>query len=388
VFNDAGADVDFRVESDTVENALFVDGATGNVGVGATPSFSVDVVRSGGDAQLRLMSQATGTNGIIFRNNAVPTSGKGAILYPNGSAVGGDTMQFVVDNAERMRIDTSGKVGIGTTAMNYKLNLREEGTVGDTSVYMQFTTTDTGTANTDGGVIGLGVGSSPIMYVTNYENAALAFSTNNTERMRITSGGNFLVGGATTTTGFAVIKGVTYGEFYISMNHPTSTPSGYGYADFLYNGGLIGNISQNGTTAVAYNTTSDYRLKENVAPMTGALAKVLELNPVTYTWKVDGSAGQGFIAHELQTICPDAVTGEKDATEIRQVEVSPAVPATYDDEGNELTPAVEAVYEEREVPKYQGMDTSFLVATLTAAIQELKAELDEAKARIAALEGQ
>jgi hypothetical protein len=122
--------------------------------------------------------------------------------------------------------------------------------------------------------------------------------------------------------------------------------------------------------------------------MTGALAKVLELSPVTYTWKVDGSSGEGFIAHELQAVCPDAVSGEKDKTEIRQVEVSPAVPATYDEEGNELTPAVEAVYEEREVPVYQGVDTSFLVATLTAAIQELKAELDEAKTRIAALEGQ
>ena len=118
VFNDAGADVDFRVESDTNENALFVDGATGNVGVGATPSFSVDVVRSGGDAQLRLMSQATGTNGIIFRNNAAPTSGKGAILYPNGSAVGGDTMQFVVDNAERMRITSGGVVLVGATTDN------------------------------------------------------------------------------------------------------------------------------------------------------------------------------------------------------------------------------------------------------------------------------
>jgi hypothetical protein len=131
VVNESGADVDFRVESDTVENALFVDGATGNVGVGATPSFSVDVVRSGGDAQLRLMSQATGTNGIIFRNNAAPTSGKGAILYPNGSAAGGDTMQFVVDNAERMRIDSSGNLLVGktSTAAGAGVELRPDGQI-------------------------------------------------------------------------------------------------------------------------------------------------------------------------------------------------------------------------------------------------------------------
>jgi hypothetical protein len=92
--------------------------------------------------------------------------------------------------------------------------------------------------------------------------------------------------------------------------------------------------------ATAYVTSSDYRLKENIVPMTGALDKVAQLNPVTYKWKIDGSDGQGFIAHELQAIVPDCVYGEKDA---------------IDTEGN---------------PEYQGVDTSFLVATLTAAIQE------------------
>ena len=113
------------------------------------------------------------------------------------------------------------------------------------------------------------------------------------------------------------------------------------------------------TSGTVYNTSSDYRLKENIAPMTGALAKVAQLNPVTYTWKETGDAGQGFIAHELQQLFPDAVTGDKDAVEER--------------DGKEFI-----------VP--QGIDTSFLVATLTAAIQELKAELDTTKARLAALE--
>ena len=86
--------------------------------------------------------------------------------------------------------------------------------------------------------------------------------------------------------------------------------------------------------------------------MQNALAKVAQLKPVTYNWKADGSDGQGFIAHELQAVIPEAVTGEKDAV---------------DDEGNLV---------------YQGIDPSKIVATLTAAIQELKAELDQLKSQI------
>jgi hypothetical protein len=111
------------------------------------------------------------------------------------------------------------------------------------------------------------------------------------------------------------------------------------------------------TTATSYVTSSDYRLKNTIAPMTGALAKVAALKPVTYKWNVDGSDGEGFIAHELAEVVPQCVTGEKDAV---------------DADGN---------------PKYQGIDTSFLVATLTAAIQEQQALITQLTARITALEG-
>jgi hypothetical protein len=136
--------------------------------------------------------------------------------------------------------------------------------------------------------------------------------------------------------------------------------AGYNFAIWYNssNSAVIGSIANSGGTATAYNTSSDYRLKENIAPMTGALATIAQLNPVTYTWKVDGSAGQGFIAHELQEVVPDCVTGEKDAV----------------NEDGSIKP--------------QGVDTSFLVATLTAAIQELKAELDTVKAELATLKGQ
>lgn len=90
--------------------------------------------------------------------------------------------------------------------------------------------------------------------------------------------------------------------------------------------------------------------------MTGALGVVAQLNPVTYTWKTDGSDGQGFIAHELQEVVPDCVIGEKDAVDV---------------DGK---------------PEYQGVDTSFLVATLTAAIQEQQALITALTARVSALE--
>jgi len=170
------------------------------------------------------------------------------------------------------------------------------------------------------------------------------------ERMRIDSSGNFLIACTANVTSGGFRFNPASGEGYIDLGHITGTASGSVYQQYVYAGSPIGSITQNGTTAVAYNTSSDYRLKNTIAPMTGALAKVALLKPCTYKWNVDGSDGQGFIAHELAEVVPQCVTGEKDAV---------------DADGN---------------PKYQGIDTSFLVATLTAAIQELKAEFDAYKA--------
>ena len=214
----------------------------------------------------------------------------------------------------------------------------------------------------------------------------LIFGINGAERARVDSSGNLLVG--QTTAG--VVNGIGtsieasgFENARITVNHSSGGSSnGSFYMRFAYGGTVAGTISQSSITSVAYNTSSDYRLKENIVPMANALAKVAQLKPVTYTWKTDGSAGQGFIAHELAEVIPDCVTGEKDATETQQYEIAPAIPATFDEEGNELTPAVEAVMGEREVPVYQGIDTSFLVATLTAAIQEQQAMFQEQQAVI------
>ncbi|MRN79451.1 tail fiber domain-containing protein [Brucella sp. 10RB9210] len=139
--------------------------------------------------------------------------------------------------------------------------------------------------------------------------------------------------------------------------------SGYDACEFRWgNNGRVGsiNVSVQGTR---YNTSSDYRLKENISPLyehdfTGidapdALGRVLKMRPVEFTWKVDGSIDRGFIAHELQEIYPQAVSGEKDAV---------------DDEGK---------------PMYQGVDYGRITPDLTAAIQVLTARVIELEKRLA-----
>ena len=186
------------------------------------------------------------------------------------------------------------------------------------------------------------------------------------EKMRIDINGYVLVG--CTALPSSSVAGASLSPSVTSVNpHFFSAGSATGSVaqiSFINGNGTVGQISTSGS-ATTYATSSDYRLKESIAPMTGALAKVALLKPCTYKWKVDGSNSEGFIAHELQEVVPDCVTGEKDAVE------------TYTDEdGNEQTR-----------PKYQGVDTSFLVATLTAAIQEQQALITQLQADVAALKG-
>jgi hypothetical protein len=184
-----------------------------------------------------------------------------------------------------------------------------------------------------------------------YTNGALATT--------ISSAGKFTIGSTGFTSGaqgYLEVQGNSAEvRNLIATENLASGTGSVGFVAFKRNGTYTGGISQTGS-ATAYNTSSDYRLKDNVAPMTGALSKVALLKPVTYTWKLDGSASEGFIAHELAEVCPHAVFGKKDA-----------------------------VNEDGSI-KSQGIDTSFLVATLTAAIQEQQALIENLTTRLAALE--
>ena len=144
----------------------------------------------------------------------------------------------------------------------------------------------------------------------------------------------------------------------------------------------VGNISVS-DGATAFNTSSDYRLKENVVELTSASERVNQLRPSRFNWISDdtNTVIDGFIAHEVATVVPEAITGAKDAMIDEEYEVTPEV---LDEDGNVTT---EAVMGTRSVPDYQGIDQSKLVPLLTAALKEALAEIASLKTRVEALEG-
>jgi hypothetical protein len=149
----------------------------------------------------------------------------------------------------------------------------------------------------------------------------------------------------------------------------TSTTTTVSVQRFYNPNGNVGSI-QLGGSATSFVTSSDYRLKENVVEMTGALNRVDQLKPSRFNFIADADTTvDGFLAHEVADVVPEAITGEKDATE--EYEVTPAV---LDDDGNIIEEAVMGTR-----PVYQGIDQSKLVPLLVGAIQELRAEIEQLK---------
>ena len=203
---------------------------------------------------------------------------------------------------------------------------------------------------------------------------------NGNAAITFTDDGNLLVG----TSSFGSNVGVqARGSAGGATDEPLATSVGSTGSivqiGFFNPNGRVGYVATNGTST-SYSTSSDYRLKEDAVPMTGATERVKALRPINFAWKADGSRTDGFLAHEAQEVVPEAVHGTKDAMREEDYEVTPAVEEVRDEEGTVTTEAVAAVMGTRSVPDYQGIDQSKLVPLLTATIQELIA-------RIEALEG-
>jgi hypothetical protein len=344
--------------------------------------------------------------GYSVSNAADPTNASKLTIATNGatdtqiiSGINGSgtylPLSFYTNNALAMQLSTGGSLGVGTSDPSPKITVARTATTSVTNASYYLGLGGTENLLDSKRLIGMGYSSgstdeypAAMGYVETsnggFTNGAIAFYTRDvttntapSERMRITADGQVSISNLAsyqTPEGVFTVNGNSCGDYIgaisnrnLSNCNPAhglifragynGSASGSNYFSFRRPDNTVtGSITQTGSTTISFTTSSDYRLKENIIPMTGALAKVSALKPVTYTWKEDGSAGQGFIAHELQEVVSDCVVGEKDAV---------------DAEGN---------------PQYQGVDTSFLVATLTAAIQEQQAIINELKSRIEALE--
>ena len=346
--------------------------AVSSTGLAVTGALTV--TRSGNTAALITQTGATGYGLIIVPgadtvydafgiNNAANTLNQ-IRMYGNGTAT------------------FAGGVGIGGAASPGSTGLAVTGTLSAGGTFTQqgsgintggYLTINSATNTNTVIKYGANTGSAPDLVFKN--DPAISVMT-------LDASGNLLVGGTSLVSSGKI--SITFSQSSnqgVALKN-SSAGNAANYILFVNSADAqSGIIAQTGATSVVYTTTSDYRLKKNQEPLTNSGNFIDALKPKTWEWVADGSKASGFIAHEFSEISPLSVFGEKDATREEEYEISPAIPATQDEEGNEITAAVEAVKGNRTVPVYQGMQ-----ASSSEVIANMVAELQSLRKRITALE--
>jgi len=392
--------------TDTTDN-IYTLQEDGNFGIGThVPSEKLHIATSSGDCTLLIEAEENSSSrephlqlkGTNTSSNPIIEFGDsagfpGTIEYENSD----NSMRFGTNAGERMRIDSSGNVGIGTTSPTNTLDLGAA-TLGRGLTFTKYSnlfseysnaslwlssnfyanagasgykTSATGNYGAAGIRVHATGGASTGGIIQFYVDANSSKTADNaftpTERMRIEPTGDVRFNIANAA--------ITAGEVHTMTNASRgnnlalyTTGADQHYSIDMWNlvggscnqvqfrgggsGAVTGTITSTGNNATQYNTSSDYRLKENVDYTWDATTRLKQLKPAQFNWITDetNTAIDGFLAHEVSSVVPQAVTGEKDA-----------------------------VYEDGE-PKYQGIDHSVLVPLLVKTIQELEA-------RITTLEG-
>ena len=330
--------------SATGETRLILEGDSDNDS--GEESSLIEFRTDGGAVRHRV--EATGSSG----NDLKITAGADQTTNTLNSEIIFETKTANSSTAERMRIDADGNVGIGVSSIVREPLQVHRASSSDVQIHM--TNTSTGTSSTDGMTIFANSTTSGFWY---REAGNMLFATSSTERMRISSLGEVAIGSTSIFTDGSDNSGS--GTLHIANNNGRvlylKRAGSNGEIVSFYRGGIsseVGNISIS-TSTTAYNTSSDYRLKENVNYEFNALDRLKQLKPARFNFIIEkDETVDGFLAHEVSSIVPEAITGEKDAV---------------DKEGN---------------PIYQGIDQSKLVPLLTKAIQELTLKVEELESKI------
>ncbi len=330
----------------TPYNALRIN-SVGNVGIGtASPNTSLHVTTSSGNG-----------DGVVFIQNTLADYGMGLKVKGGGNA---DNQRFAlkVQNANGDDIlfaqSRTGNVGIGTANPTSRFQVEEPVSANQTTalfVRNQSSHTSLGGAT-----------------IAGFHNASDYV-------MQIKTNGNVGIGTTNPSAGrLDVWQTESASDSCIKTVRPGSAERTH--LAFYTANGLVGTIKTSGNTT-SYNTSSDYRLKENVIEVDNAIERVNNLKPCRFNFIADpGKIVDGFLAHEVQEVVPEAISGEKDAVKEEEYEITPA---ELDDDGNVIT---EAEMGTRQVPDYQGIDQGKLVPLLTKAIQEQQAMIEDLKKEI------